>query len=117
MKRALIYVKELLQRAQTQQQTQANKYRRAVDFEPGDKVYVIKKGWRTDRPSDKLDYPLAGPQKIIRQVGHSYELEVPQGFQIHPIFSADRLRKDPGNPLPGQINDPEPAILVNGEQE
>ena len=57
---ALTYIKELLQRAQTQQQTQANKYKRAVDFEPGDKIYMIKKGWRTDQPSDKLDYPLAG---------------------------------------------------------
>ena len=58
---ALTYVKELLQRAQTQQQTQANKYRKAIDFELEDKVYMIRKGWRTDRLSDKLDYPLAGP--------------------------------------------------------
>ena len=86
-----------------------------MDFEPGDKVYVIKKGWRTDRPSDKLDYLLAGPWKILKQIRHSYKLEVPQGFQIHPVFNTDRLRKDPENPLPGQINDPEPPELVNNE--
>ena len=44
MEGALAYSKELLQRAQAQQQTQANKYRRTVDFEPEDKVYMIKKG-------------------------------------------------------------------------
>ena len=114
---ALTYAKDLLQQAQKRQQIQANKHRRAMDFELRDKVYVIKKGWRTDRPNDKLDYSLAGPWKILKQIGHSYKLEVPQGFQIHLVFSADRLRKDPGNPLPGQINDPEPPELVNKEQE
>ena len=48
---------------------------------------------------------------------YSYELEVPQGFQIHPIFNIDRLRKDSGNLLLGQINNLEPAILINNEQE
>ena len=72
-----------------------------MNFELGDKIYIIKKGWRTDRLSDKLDYLLTGPWKILKQIGHSYELEVPQGFQIHSVFSADRLQKDPENPLSG----------------
>jgi hypothetical protein len=58
--------------AQERQAKQANKKRREPDFGPGDMVYVIKKTWKTDRPSDKLDYPLARPFKIDKIVGHSY---------------------------------------------
>jgi hypothetical protein len=68
---------------------------------------VIKKTWKKDHPSDKLDYPLAGPFRIIKMMGHSYQLDLPPSYKIWPIFHADRLRKDPGNPLPGQSN-PEP---------
>jgi hypothetical protein len=80
-------------------------------------VYIIKKSWRTDRPSDKLDFPLAGPFKILEMVGHSYRVELPTSYRVWPIFHADRLRKDPGNPLPGQINAPPPALEVDGELE
>ena len=78
---------------------------------------MIKKTWKTDRPSDKLDYPLAGPFRIIQMVGYSYELDLPPSYKIWPIFYADRLRKDPGNPLPGQTNEEPDSIEVNGELE
>jgi hypothetical protein len=42
--------------AQDRYSKQANKTRRPVDFEVGDKVWVSTKGWRTERPSKKLDY-------------------------------------------------------------
>ena len=96
---------------------QANKKRRIPDFGLGDKVYVIKKTWKTDRPSDKLDFPLAGPFKIAEIVGHSYRLELPTSYKIWPILHADRLRKDPSNPLPGQVNREPDAIEINGELE
>ena len=51
-----------------------------MDFKPEDKVYIIKKGWRIDQPSDKLDYLLAGPWKILKQIGYLYKLEISQGF-------------------------------------
>jgi hypothetical protein len=53
---------------------QANKKRRIPDFGPEDKVYVIKKTWKTDRPFNKLDYLLARPFKILKIVGHLYRL-------------------------------------------
>jgi hypothetical protein len=114
---AVTYARECMARAQDRQAKQANKKRRIPDFGPGDKVYVIKKTWKTDRPSDKLDYPLAGPFKIIKMVGHSYQLDLPPSYKIWPVFHADRLRKDPDNPMPGQTN-PEPdAMEVDGELE
>jgi hypothetical protein len=114
---AVAYARTCMKQAQERQSKQANKKRRVPDFGPGDAVYVIKKTWKTDRPSDKLDYPLAGPFKILEMVGHSYRLQLPTSYKVWPVFHADRLRKDPGNPLPGQTN-PEPdAKEVNGELE
>jgi hypothetical protein len=51
---------------------QANKKRQILDFSFKDKVYVIKKTWKTDRPFNKLDYPLAKPFKITRIARHLY---------------------------------------------
>jgi hypothetical protein len=114
---AVAFARTCMAEAQGRQMKQANKKRRIPDFGPEDKVYVIKKTWKTDRPSDKLDYPLAGPFKILEMVGHSYRLQLPASYKIWPVFHADRLRKDPDNPLPGQINKESDAIEVNGELE
>ena len=114
---AVAYARSCMKEAQERQARQANKKRRVPDFGPEDMVYVIKKTWKTDRPSDKLDYPLAGPFKILKMAGHSYRLELPTSYRIWPVFHADRLRKDPGNPLPGQINAEPAAEEVNGELE
>jgi transposase InsO family protein len=95
---------------------QANKHRREVDFTVGDKVWVTTKHWKTDRPSQKLSDQMAGPFKIIEQIGHSFKLQLPESIKVHPVFHADRLRKDPENPLPGQTN-PNPGPLQVNDQE
>ncbi len=50
-------------------------------------------------------------------VGHSYQLKLPASYRVWPIFYIDRLRKDPGNPLPGQVNKKPDVTEVNGELE
>jgi hypothetical protein len=95
---------------------QANKRRRDVDFIVGDKVWVTTKNWKTDRPSRKFSDQMAGPFEILEQIGHSFKLRLPTAIRVHPVFHADRLRKDPGNPLPGQTN-PEPEPLQVNDQE
>jgi len=114
---AVQYARSMILKAQERQRTQANKKRREPDFGPKDKVFIIKKTWRTDRPSDKLDFPLAGPFTILKREGPSFRVQLPAGYRVHPVFSPDRLRKDPDNPLPGQANTPEPAIEVDGNEE
>ncbi len=78
---------------------------------------MIKKTWKTDRPLDKLDYPLASPFEILEIVGHLYRLKLPASYRVWPVFYTDRLCKDPGNPLPGQVNPELDAKEVNGELE
>ena len=117
MENAVVYTKKKIEEAQARQQAQANKKRRAIDFDVGDKVYVIKKGWRTIRLSDKLDTPVAGPWKILKKVGHSFKVQLPPRYKLHPVFHADRLRKNPDSPLLGQHNKPENTQEVNNELE
>jgi hypothetical protein len=106
-----------MKQAQEQQAKQANKKRQIPDFGPKDKVYVIKKTWKTDRPSDKLDYPLASPFEILEIVGHLYHLKLPASYRVWLVFYADRLCKDPGNPLPSQVNPKPGAEEVNSKLE
>ena len=109
--------RECLGKAQKRQQQQADKRRREPDFKVGDSVYVSRKGWQTDRPSPKLDLQAAGPFQIVEQVGHSYRLKLPPHMKVHDVFHADRLRKAPMNPLPGQEETPEPPVIIEGQEE
>ena len=71
-----------------------------------------------DRPSQKLASQMEGPYEVLEQVGHSYKLKLPDSMKIHPVFHAEKLRRDPGDPLPGQANpEPAPLELEDGELE
>jgi len=110
--------REQMTRSQERYAKQANKHRRPVDFGVEDKVWVTTKHWKTDRPSRKLGDQMAGPFEIVDQVGHSFRLKLPETMKVHPVFHAEKLRKDPDNPLLGQANpNPPPLVLEDGEEE
>lgn len=96
-----------LHQSQQRMIDQANKHRRDPDFGVGDYVYIIKKpGTMTDRPGDKLDYPLTREFYRIEAVRpdnpNTFKLGLPASWRGDRWFHADRLRKHPNNPLPGQ---------------
>jgi hypothetical protein len=110
--------RSIIAKAQERQRATANRHRREPDFGPGDWVHIIKRTWVTDRPSDKLDFPLTKRSyKITEMNGHSYRLEVPHGWRGSETFHADRLRRYPNNPLPGQETDNPDAETVNDGEE
>ena len=60
---------------------------------------------------------MAGPFEIIRKIGNSYEVKLPNTIKIHNVFSSDRLRKAAEDPLPGQVNKPLLPIVITTEEE
>lgn len=104
-------------KAQEAQRTQANKTRRPVDFGKEDMVFLNKKGFTTDRPTTRLDSQWIGPFKIMEERGHSYVLDMPDNFKGKNLFHADRLRKAPSDPMPGQHQTPPSSETLNGEPE
>jgi transposase InsO family protein len=106
--------REIMARSQRKKERDINRHRRPIDFQVGEKVWVSTKNWTTQRPSHKLDNQMDGPYTILRQVGNSYELDLPKSTRIHPVFAPELLRKAATNPLPGQINlPPEPVVIAN----
>src|SRR6266536_3840862 len=109
--------RELMAKSQAKKEADINAHRRPIDFTVKDKVYVSTKNWKTQWPSRKLDHQMAGPFEITRQIGISYEVKFLETMKIHNVFSPDCLQKAADDPLPGQVNDPPPLIVVNTEQE
>lgn len=94
-----------------------NKSRREIDFDVDDLVWLDMRYFTTTRPSKKLDFPTNGPFRVVEKIGSSYRLELPASMKVHNVFPAAKLRKDPGDPLPGQFLEPPPPINVTGDDE
>jgi len=80
-----------------------------------------RKNIPTKRPMEKLDHKMFGPFVVKRKIGsRAYELELPAGWTIHPVFCVGLLepyREDPiGRPqlaMPARdIVHSEPSYVV-----
>ena len=97
----------------------ANRRRRkAPDFAPGQKVWLLRRYISTSRPSSKLDVRQLGPFIIIGQVGTSaFRLDLPPSMQVHLVFHDSLLEPHVPNPFPGRVFAPPLAIHVDSIPE
>ena len=111
--------------AKANQEKNANKSRRDVQFEVNDQVLLssahIHLASQAARPSKKLQHRFIGPYQIIQKISPVvYKLDLPNTLKIHPVFhvsilhpykSPDSIKHCPAPSLP-----PDP-ISINDTDE
>ncbi|KAI1007314.1 hypothetical protein K3495_g898 [Podosphaera aphanis] len=119
MHEAWKWVKANIDKAQEKKQRDVNPHCREPDFGVGDSVWLSTKNIHLDQRSKKLGQQNIGPFKILQQRGWSFELDLPPSLgKIHKVFHAKYLRKDPKNPVKGQlIPSPDPIEIIPGTKE
>lgn len=116
--------KDNLARAQARQAQYANKKRREIQFQIGDKVLLssanINTANQSKRPSRKLMAKFLGPYEVVEVVAPTaYKLKLPGTMQIHPVFHVSLLKPYVETP-PGierNIEKPPDPVIHNEELE
>ena len=117
MKNILEYVTGKSKIAKEAMIEQANKHRKDVSYQVGDKMFLSSKNIKTARFSSKLEDKMLSPFETKKIVETSYQLDLPTTMRTHDVFHPSLLRKDPGNPLPGQVQKPPGPVTVEDEPE
>jgi hypothetical protein len=108
-----------IQQAIEQHAKYANKKRSsAPPFQPGDRVWLLRRNIKTTRPSDKLESKRLGPFRILSPIGQSaFRLDLPDTMRIHPVFHVSLLEPYHPNTLPdrGMPAPPDPIIREDGQ--
>ena len=103
--------------AQISQKEQADKHRRDIEFEEGERVLLSTKHIHQ---YSKKDPTFIGPYKIIKKYSAvTYKLELPDGMKLHPTFHISKLKKYIESPerFKSRIEPPPPPDLIDGFEE
>ena len=74
------------------------KHQQAPKLEKGDKVYLLRKNIKTNRPSNKLDFKKLGPFMIQDKINDvTFRLNLPKETKIHNVFHVSLLEPAPKN--------------------
>jgi hypothetical protein len=102
-----------LEKAQARMKLYADKHRTERQFQVGDKVWLRLQPYVqssvVSRPFPKLAHKFYGPYVILRRVGQvAYELQLPDGCQVHPVFHVSQLKPYTADYTPEFVADAPP---------
>ena len=117
MEKVWDFVRNSMTKAQERQRTAADRHRNEVTYEEGDMVWLSTKNIQTERSSKKLDHKMIGPYRVEELIGSACRLKLPASMKIHDVFHTSLLRKTADDPLPGQVNEPSPPVIVDNKEE
>lgn len=120
-------VRELLEqlvKARDRMRAQANKPRRAMEYQVGDMVYLKIQPYKMKSLAKRINQNPSpryyGPYEIEERIGPvAYKLKLPVDSKVHPVFHASLLKKSVAptvtfQPLPACMNE---EWLLEAEQE
>lgn len=116
------WLRDQLAWVQEEYERHANKHRQPhPEYRVGDRVFVDARHFAAERPSKSLGLKNAGPWRITRVIDNkAYEVELPDHLKkagLTPIFHPWKLHLAPDKPYPGQRQKPQPAFLINGDDD
>jgi len=87
-----------LNQAQQRMKMYADKKRRGVEFQQGDKVFLKIQPYRMKTSAKKLNQKLSarfyGPFEVLERIGKvAYKLKLPNSTRVHPVFHVSLLKK------------------------
>ena len=87
------FVHSKMARSQEKYTKAADRSQKSVEdkYRVSDKVWLLTKNIKTERPSKKLDHKMVSPFKIKALVGSSCQLELFTSMKIHDVFHPSLL--------------------------
>ena len=121
LREALSTATSSLERAVARQKRLADTRRQDQEYAVGDMVLLSTANLALPRNlSRKLAKLYDGPFQVQARVGqNAYRLELPASVRLHPVFNVSQLRpyRQPTDRFPGRRVDPQPPVVVDGEEE
>jgi hypothetical protein len=114
----MAFARAFFRQAQQKYEKQANRLRRPIDWQTGDKIYVRKSNWITNRFSDGLNNPYLGPYKVLNNFySNVYKIDFSFNIKARRFLNASRLIKARNNVMPGQVFIFPDPMKINGKLE
>ena len=109
------HARQCMAQAQHRQKAYADKHRRDLELQVGDRVLLSTKNMRRPGPGRCLLPCFIGPHKVVKRVSAvAYELEISKSMRLHDVFHVSLLRPYRDD---GRVQPPPVTIMLDGSEE